>query len=124
MSGSSSTTRILLGRGLGLGSAIGGPLERQDEREGAARAGRALHLGAAGVRLHDVLDQRQPEATALRLVHQRILRAIELLEDLALLVALDPDPLVRHRDQQAPVPGPALAPAPPLVAAVLVGGVD
>src|SRR5262249_37304442 len=103
MSGSSSTMRILLiarfapSRGRlgpkldGDGSGSPGAVHGQDEGERAAPAERALHLHAAAVGLHDVLDEGEPEPAALRLVHERVLRAVELLEDL-LLVGL------RHAD--------------------------
>jgi hypothetical protein len=44
--------------------------------------------------VRDVLDQRQTEPASLRVVHQWIARAIKLLEDPGLLVAIDADPAI------------------------------
>src|SRR5690242_15671184 len=98
MSGSSSMIRTLCNLipsvklhrpGQGFAAA-----RRDQNREAAAAPRRALKLNFALVRFDDVLDQRQPEATAFGVMHQARADAIELLEDLLLFRARDANPLI------------------------------
>ena len=67
------------------------PSQRQRQRELAASPGRAFNFNMTAVSVRDVLDQRQTEPTSLCVVHQRIARAVELLKNPGLVVAIDTD---------------------------------
>ena len=71
-------------------------LDRQYDGEFAALARRAVHCNLAAVGLHDMAHQRKSQAAAFRVVHQRIAHAIELLENLLLLLMRYANPLVHH----------------------------
>ena len=78
-------------------SAPAGGLDGQVDGEGAPLARPALDRHPAAVGLDDVLHDREPQAAPLDVVHQAGAHAVEAVEDLALLVARDADPLVARR---------------------------
>src|SRR5580692_11282110 len=75
-----------------------GQLAPEEEGEGAAPAGRAVHLDAAAVGAHHVLHDGEADAGALLLPRQEVVDAVELLEDPLVLVAGDPLAVVAHGD--------------------------
>src|SRR5688572_30100558 len=97
MSGSSSTMSIL---GMLSGRVLSAPIvsQREHQCKRAAPSGGALDLHVAPVGLHDVLDEREPETAALGVVHQAVLGAVELVEDLLVLALGHADPVVGHRE--------------------------
>src|SRR5690349_21490713 len=75
-----------------------GSIHRNQYREAAAAAGRALDLNLALVRLDDVLDEREAQSAPLGVVHEAGADAVELLEYLLLLRARDANAVVGHFD--------------------------
>src|SRR5690348_7573348 len=98
MSGSSSTIRILLTGAFSTCMSCLLPQKRQRQGERAPLARSAVHVHVPAVSLHDMPDQREPEAAALRLVDQAVLGPIELLEDLLLFAFRDADPEIGDDD--------------------------
>src|SRR5262245_40705551 len=76
----------------------GGEPEREDRAVAVPRAGR---LQRTAVLLDDRPADRQPEAEALNLPPQRLLRAVEGGEDRLRLAGAEADPLVAHGDRRA-----------------------
>src|ERR1041385_3679228 len=62
----------------------------------AAATGRTLNFNLTAMRMCNMPHQRQPQATAFRVMDQRIARAIKLLEDPRLFIPLDPNPAIAH----------------------------
>src|ERR1051326_4943015 len=73
-------------------------IDRQDQRERRAAAGRRLHVDAAVMELDEVPRQRQAEARAAAARAPAELRLVELVEDPLQVVGRDADPLVAHVD--------------------------
>src|SRR5437588_6816555 len=79
---------------LHLGSRHESIRNRQRKRDFAAVARRALYRNVAPVRFAYMTHQRQTEATALRVVHERIAGAIKLVEYLRLIATRNADTAV------------------------------
>src|SRR6185295_18607258 len=70
--------------------------ERQGQCELAATSGCALDFDIATMRARYVTHERQSEPAALRVMHERIARSIELLKDPRLLVSIDTNTTIAH----------------------------
>src|SRR5437588_9472011 len=96
MLGSSSTIRILVMLSSSMGHGRPPAPKRQRDDEFAAHARSALHDNLSIVGAHDVPYQRQAQAAAFGVVHQRVAHAIELFEDPGLLAAWYAHAVVNH----------------------------
>src|SRR5207249_4471577 len=83
----------------------GARAHRQREREDAPLPRRALDRHPAALELDEFLYQRQPEAGAAELAPRRAVDLAELLEDHLVVLRIDADALVAHRDRDAAVVG-------------------
>src|SRR5439155_23472717 len=72
--------------------------QREQQREGAAASRLALDAHAAAVAPHHVIDDREPEAGALRTGAGVGLNPVELAEDFSLQPARNADAAVGHAD--------------------------
>src|SRR5439155_26486348 len=78
-------------------------MQRKSNSEFAAGPRRTVHRNIAAVRLGDMLHQGKSQAATLGVVNQRIADAIELLENLVLLVGRYANAVINHFQLHASV---------------------
>ena len=74
----------------------GGNLDWQGKGEGASFAGSGFDPDAAGIQFYDLLDDREADARATRLLAGR--QRLEYPEDLFQVVLINPGPIVGHAE--------------------------